>query len=300
MRQDVEFLSQGLRCRGWLFAPADLPAGRRAPAIVIAHGVSAVKEMYLANFAERFAAAGFVTLVFDYRYFGASEGEPRCRLLPLEQQEDYRNAITWLSDHPLVAADRIGAWGTSFSGGLVLYLATYDKRVKAAVAQVPSAVNWETRRNVDPERFDRMGELLLRDRNARYKTGVVNYLPVVAPEGEPCLLRPPDAYEWFTTASRIAPSWRNGLTLESLERYREFDPVSSIHLISPTPLLLIAAENDSLIPLAAVKAAYERAGEPKALVTLPCGHFDLYYNEPWHSRAAGAAVEWFRRHLQSA
>jgi len=69
MRTDVTFTSKGVRCAGWLYRPDDLPAGRRAPAVLVAHGFSAVKEMGLAAYAECFAAAGFITLAFDYRYF---------------------------------------------------------------------------------------------------------------------------------------------------------------------------------------------------------------------------------------
>ncbi|MCX5909714.1 MAG: alpha/beta hydrolase, partial [Deltaproteobacteria bacterium] len=72
MRKNITFTSKHLRCGGWLYKPDTLAMGRKAPAIVMAHGFSAVKEMYLDRFAERFVAAGFVTLVFDYRYFGES------------------------------------------------------------------------------------------------------------------------------------------------------------------------------------------------------------------------------------
>ena len=85
MRQDVTFSSQGLSCAGWLYVPNDLEGDEKRPAIVMAHGFSAVKEMYLSNFAEKFEEAGFVVLVLDYRYFGDSEGEPRGRLIPHEQ-----------------------------------------------------------------------------------------------------------------------------------------------------------------------------------------------------------------------
>src|SRR5258708_20811938 len=97
MRQDVTFLSQGLNCAGWLYIPNDLLSGERRPAIVMAHGFCAVNEMYLDAFAEVFVAAGFVTLVFDYRYQGASDGEPRGQIIPSEEHEDYRTAITWVS-----------------------------------------------------------------------------------------------------------------------------------------------------------------------------------------------------------
>ena len=64
MRRNITFMSKGVRCAGWLYVPDNLSAGRKAPAIVMAHGFSGVKEALLPNFAERFAEAGFVTLIF--------------------------------------------------------------------------------------------------------------------------------------------------------------------------------------------------------------------------------------------
>jgi dipeptidyl aminopeptidase/acylaminoacyl peptidase len=128
-REDIEFRSDGVTCRGWLYLPDER---RRVPSVVMAHGLSGVKEMDLPPFAERFAAAGLATLLFDYRTFGASDGEPRGQLFPHHQVEDCRNAISFLQDHPRVDAERIGAWGTSFSGGHVLHLGAYDRRVKNA------------------------------------------------------------------------------------------------------------------------------------------------------------------------
>src|SRR5260370_13516050 len=84
----------------------------------------------------RFAEAGIAAVVFDYRSFGASGGEPRQRLFPREQIEDYRSALTWLSLQPEIDADRLGVWGSSFSGGHVLHVAAYDPRVKAGASQV--------------------------------------------------------------------------------------------------------------------------------------------------------------------
>jgi len=138
-RRDVTFPSQGLTCAAWYYVPTGLKSGESRPAIVMAHGYSGVKEAYLDNFASKFADEGFVVLVFDYRYLGASEGEPRQQILWYEQIVDYRNAITWATLQPEVDAARIGVWGTSYSDGHVLQLAAFDKRVKAVVAQVPAA-----------------------------------------------------------------------------------------------------------------------------------------------------------------
>jgi len=297
MRRDISFSSKGLRCFGWLYVPDNLAAGSKAPAIVMAHGFSAVKEMYLDRFAEKFVAAGFVTLVFDYRCFGKSEGEPRGQLFPYEQHEDYRNAISWLAEQPEADSKRIGVWGTSFSGGHVIHLAAIDRRIKAVVAQIPAILSGETRRNDDPIRFEQGGRFLLQDRIDRYKTGTVSYMKVIAPPGEPCALATADAYDWFVEGAKIAPDWFNGVTFESMELIREYDASRYIGFVAPTPLLMIAAEQDSLIPTRHAAQVFEGAGEPKELILLPCGHFDLYCTEPWFSRASGAAVEWFAKHL---
>ena len=299
MRRDVTFTSQGLQCAGWLYVPDGLPAGKKALTIVMAHGFSAVKEMYLPNFAERFAAAGFVCLVFDYRYFGDSQGAPRGQLFPHEQIEDYRNAITWVSDQPEVDPERIGVWGTSYSGAHVLRLSAFDRRIKAVVAQVPLANGWENALRLNrPDLFAEFIQFLIRDRVERYKTGAVNYLAVVAPEGKPSVLPTPESYEWFTQAGKtIAPNWRNEVTVESVEKFLEYDPAGAIHLISPTPLLMVVAAKDTLTPTDLAVAAYERALEPKKLVLLSGRHFDAY-TPPVVEESAGAALEWFEEHLK--
>src|SRR5258708_5800191 len=134
-RRDVEFDAEGVILRGW-FYPAE-GAGRSAPAVVMAHGFSAVKEMYLDSFAEVFAAAGLSVLVFDNRNFGASDGEPRQEIDPWAQVRDYRHAITYASTLAEVDAARIGIWWSSYSGGHVLVVAAVDRRGKAVVSQVP-------------------------------------------------------------------------------------------------------------------------------------------------------------------
>src|ERR1700750_777023 len=125
-RRDIEFDAEGVTLRGW-FYPAE-GTGSPGPAVVMAHGFSAVKEMYLDRFAEVFAAAGLNVLVFDNRCFGARDGAPRQRLDPRSQVRDYRHAITYLHTLPEVDPARIGIWGSSYSGGHVLVVAAIDRR----------------------------------------------------------------------------------------------------------------------------------------------------------------------------
>lgn len=299
MRQDVTFTSQGESCAGWLWVPEEPAPGGRAPAVVMANAFSAVKEIYLSNYAERFCAAGFVTLAFDYRTFGDSEGEPRSQIFPQNQVDDLRNAVSWLRERPEVDPERIGAWGVSLGGGHVMYLSAFDKRIKAAVAMIPAINQWQNFLAVMPREglFGFLG-MMTADRQARYTSGAVNYMPLVAPPGEMGLM-PEEAYHFYTEAQSMAPNWKNQVTMESLERFAEYDPTGPIDLISPTPLLMIVAEQDQIIPAALAKAAFDRALDPKELLLLPCQHTGVYNTEPWLSQAADASTAWFEKHLST-
>ncbi len=149
-RRDIEFDAEGVILRGWFYTANSDAA--TAPVIVMAHGLSAVKEMYLDDYAEHFSGAGLHVLVFDHRNFGASDGEPRQEIDPVAQTRDYRHAITYAKTLPEVDGEKIGIWGSSFSGGHVQVVAAYDKRVKAAVAQVPFVSGIRQRASARPAR----------------------------------------------------------------------------------------------------------------------------------------------------
>ena len=297
-RQDVTFTSVGKKLVGWLYVPAGLKQGEKRPAIVMAHGWSAVKEMYLDDFAAKFANGGFVVLVFDYRTFGDSEGEPRSHIDPSMQLEDYKNAITWATLQTMVDATRIGIWGSSYSGAHVLHLAAFDRRVKCAVAQVPLVNATDNfRRLVRADHFPGTQAWLAADRAEEYTTGKINYLPVVDEQGKPSALPTQDSYDWFIKAGKTrAPKWENRQTVRSLELALEYNPGANIHLISPTPLMMIVAQNDVLTPTDLAIEAFGRAREPKQLVILSGGHFDAYTG-PGFQQSSTPALSWFRQHL---
>ena len=296
IHKTVSFKSKELNCSAFLYTPEKPGIHAELPAIVMAHGLSGVKEQSLPHVAGRFAAAGFVTLLFDYRFLGASEGEPRNQVFPLEMVEDYRNAVSWISELPEVSPQRIGIWGTSLSGSLVLYTGTFDKRVKAVVAQVPALFSPSLRYARNSEKWDTDSDTILRHRIERYKTGTVNYVNIVAPPGQPCVLPGKDAYDFFMSTQAAAPNWSNRMTTESMEKMLEFDAVSPAHLLSPTPIMFIPAENDGLVSPDALNLVYEKISEPKAIVPLPITHFEIYH-EPWLSKAADLAIDWYGKHL---
>src|SRR5712692_10912242 len=178
MRQDIEFQAEGPRLRGWLDTPDTGTA--RVPTVVMAHGFSAVKEMYLDRFAEAIAAAGLAALVFDNRNFGASGGEPRQEIDPVQQVRDYRHAITWARTQPEVDRERIGVWGSSYSGGHVLAVGAIDRRVKCVVSQVPLVSGYRNvQRLIRADMFAPLRQQLDADREARFRGEAPMMIPVV-------------------------------------------------------------------------------------------------------------------------
>ncbi len=298
MRQDIEFRTgDGTILRGWHYAAQ----GRTgpAPAIVMAHGFSAVKEMYLDKYAEVFAAAGLSALVFDNRNLGASDGTPRQEIDPLQQIRDYRDAITFAQSLSGIDPARIGVWGSSYSGGHVLVVAATDRRVKCVVSQVPLVSGHRNvRRTVRADLVSAVQGMFAADRAARYAGAAPQTLPIVS--DNPAVLAAmasADAFQWFTqTAAARAPSWRNEVTLKSVEMYTDYEPGAHIGYISPTPLLMLIADDDVVAVSDLAFEAYGKALEPKHLVTLKGGHFDAYAGQGFDVSAA-AARDWFVRHL---
>src|SRR5919201_735763 len=128
-RRDVAFESGGERCAAWLYRPRRDEAGGPVPCVVLAHGWSGIREQRLDAYAERFAAAGMAALVFDYRHFGASGGEPRQLLDIGRQLEDWAAAVAFARGLEGVDRARVALWGTSFGAGHVICLAADDAAV---------------------------------------------------------------------------------------------------------------------------------------------------------------------------
>jgi fermentation-respiration switch protein FrsA (DUF1100 family) len=295
-RRDIEFNAEGVTLRGWFYRGQEVSG--RAPTVVMAHGFSAVKEMYLDAFAEVFAAAGLNALVFDNRNFGASDGEPRQEIDPWQQVRDYRHAITYAATLDEVDATRIGVWGSSYSGGHVLVVGAIDRRVRAVTAQVPlisGSLNVGELVRADFRAGFR--DMFDADRAARFHGDPPAMVPVVAEDPlAPSALPTPDSWTWFTeTGKTRAPSWRNEVTLRTVEMLGEYEPGTYIGRISPTPLLLVVARQDHLTPAHLAIDAFERAREPKRLVILPGGHFDAYVDG--FEGASTPARDFFLEHL---
>ncbi|MEI6700464.1 MAG: alpha/beta fold hydrolase [Actinomycetota bacterium] len=280
-RQDVEFLSSGAVLRGWLY----MAAGEETPGIVMTHGLSAVKEMFLDEYARAFAEAGFTTLVYDHFGFGASDGEPRQSPSPNLQQQGYRDAVAWLSSRPTIDPNRIAIWGTSFSGGHVISLTTEDLPITAAVAQVPFLSKGAPRPPAG----------MLTAFGERASDAQATVPATTETEDGVGAMFLDGAHDWFTSiASKRAPAWRNELLISGFLESASWSPFEDLSR-SNVPLLVIAAANDTLTPPAALFSD-ERTLPLVEVVLIPGNHFDAY--EAGFDESSSAAIRFLKLHLQ--
>src|SRR5262249_45079749 len=169
MAKPVTFFSEGVRLAGDLFVPAGLGAGERRAGIVLCHGYTGVRSIYLPDNARALAEAGYVVLTFDYKGWGDSDG-PKTRLAPYSRVADVQAALTFLGAQPEVDPGRLGIYGTSYGGATVVFVAAIDPRVKCVVSVVGIGNGARWMRSV--RRPDEYHDLLARSDADRVKRAV--------------------------------------------------------------------------------------------------------------------------------
>jgi cephalosporin-C deacetylase-like acetyl esterase len=290
-RRDVTFDSSGQRCAAWLYTP-DTPAPR--PCVVMAHGFGGVRQARLDAFAERFAAAGISALLFDYRHFGASGGEPRQDLDVPRQLDDWRSAIEFARSLDDVDPERVAAWGTSFSGGHVATIAAEDHRLAAAVSQGPMMSGLWALRAAGPRNMAKLTVAGLRDEWARLRRRPRYMIGTVGPPGSLSAMNSPDAEPGYRALFKDQSEFRNEVTARfglSLGLYRPVRKASRI----ACPWLVCICERDVVTPPQPAFAAAKRA--PRSEVrTYDVGHFDIYVGDTFE-QAVKDQVAFLERHL---
>lgn len=292
-RTDVAFDSGGVKCRGWLFRPSGAAAGP-TPCVVMAHGLGATKEGSLDAFARRFADAGMAALVFDYRHFGDSDGQPR-ELIDIKlQHEDWQAAVAHARSLDGVDPDRVALWGTSFSGGHVVWIAARDPRIAAVVSQIPHTSGPAGVLAIGPKRIAYFTYMALRDQIGRLFGREPVYMTVIGPPGSMAALTTDgaeDVYrdmypEGWEIPNRAAA--RYGLWVGAYSPLRDAAKVRC-------PLLVALGEHDTITPARPARKLADRAPDAE-LIAYPGGHFDAYFGETF-DRLATAEAEFLARHL---
>jgi fermentation-respiration switch protein FrsA (DUF1100 family) len=293
MYRDIEFLSDGVTIRGRLYLPAQA-GDRPLPAVIMAPGFGGLIQHSAQQYAETFAQGGLAALIYDHPRFGISDGTPRQDVDPVLQRRTYRDAISFAQTLGEVAPDRIGLWGSSYGGGHVIEVAAQERRVRCVVAQVPTISGFmQARRRMTGDAMQAMRVRFDADRAARLKGAEPARLPLVSIDpAKPGYFNTRDAYDNY-----MLPGFTNEITLRSIEMGWENEPAANIARVSPTPLLMIVADDDQATPSDLALGAYNQALEPKQLLIVKGGHFSPYKQH--FSQTSGAALAWFKQHLEA-
>lgn len=292
-RIDIQFTSGGLKCAGWFYRAA---GDDKKPCIILAHGFSGLKEFRLDAYAEKFASAGYHALVFDYRYFGGSEGEPR-RILDIDKQlEDWHAAIAYARTLDCVDPDRIVLWGTSFSGGHVVKVAVKDGRIVAVISQVPHMDGFATVRMSGFRNGMRLSWAGWKDTFRSWFGKSPYYVPAAGRPGELAAMTAPGVAEGI---KKLYPAGWNqadqGIAARIFLKMSFYSPGKYAKKMT-MPWLVQVADYDNTTP---VEPAVKAAGKaPRAhLVRYKCGHFDMYV-EPLFKEVVGEQLRFLKENVK--
>jgi pimeloyl-ACP methyl ester carboxylesterase len=270
-KEKSDFKSRGARCSGWLYRPE----GKSRPAIVVmAHGFGAEAAFALPAFAERFASQGLAVYLFDYRTFGASEGEPRYLINPWRQIEDWKAALAHVRSLPDINADKLAVFGSSYSGGHVIRLAAQDPNIKAMVAQVPfvDGITSTIRTGI----IHAAQGLLAgsRDLVRMLTLRKPYYVPIAGSPETFAVLNAPECEEGYFALIPEGSDWKNETPARAMIQLFLYRPTAKASKVM-CPALIIPGRRDSLISPKAVEKAASRMREA-SLVKIDAGHFDVY------------------------
>jgi uncharacterized protein len=295
--REVRFEVDGETVVGSLYLPVERPPV--VPCVVLNNGLGGTREVVVDRFARRFATAGLGALTYDYRHFGASDGQPRHHLSLDGQVADARAAVAYVRSLAEVDADRVAVWGTSAGGGYGLVLAAADRRIACVVAQCAgldhAADTKLVHRREGTGYFLRLLVHGQRDKGRAHFGLSPHRIPLVGPPGSTALLNAPGALEGY--AGLAGRDFANEVCARVL--LTRHGPTSG-EIVADVrcPVLVQVCEQDVNVSVAGTLGVADRLGGLAEVVRYPIGHFDVYRGE-WFERAVADQLAFFSRHLGS-
>ena len=271
------------------------PKHVKKPAVVImAHGFAALRQFRLVEYAKRFAQAGYAVVLFDYRNWGGSTGLPRELISLSSQMEDWKTIISFVTALKNVHTRKIVLWGTSLSGGYVLTLATELKNIQAIICQVPFVDGAESAKAYPLQHYPKALKLSSQDYMGAKVGMAPKTLPVVHPFNL-CFIPSKDSYNGYMSIVNPDYFWSGEVPARvffNLIRYRPIQMVRSINI----PVLLIAAKQDSFIPISSSREAATNIAPFVQYHEWNMSHFDIYHGQ-WLEKAILTQLDFLHQQI---
>jgi uncharacterized protein len=292
---------------GNLFLPPSIDNAQKNAAVVVSHPFGSVKEQSAGLYARKLAEQGFIALAYDASHYGESGGEPRLYEVPGDRVEDIRCGVDYLSIHPQVDGNRIGALGICAGGGYTVNAAQTEYRIKA-IATVSAFDVGSARREGVPRglityehRVQRVEEIgAQRTREARREPlRLINFVPASVDEitaATPQLYR--EGYDYYCTPRAQHPNAPGKYVFTSLGLQMAFFPFEQVETISPRPLLMIAGSEADTRYFS--EEAIAKAREPRELFVIAgATHIDLYDKPQFVTPAVAKLTDFFGKALKA-
>ena len=296
--EKVKFQSEGLTLSGNLFFPPNYDSKKRYPAVVVSGSWTTVKEQMAGLYAKRLAQAGFITLAFDFRNFGESEGQPKFYESPALKKTDIQNAVTFLSNRPDVDPERIGAFGVCAGAMYTLMAASEDKRIRSVV----TAASWLH----DPEAVklfyggaegvENRINAGLASKKKFSDTGEVDYVPTISDTDASAAMFGP--YDYYLNPKRGAiPQWSaDKFAVMSWIDWLTTNPMGSAEKLT-APTLMIHSDG-AVLPeytknyFSRIATADKKLHWMKTDLPSPFHQFNYYDQEPEVREVVREATKW--------
>lgn len=271
------------------------PKNVQKPAVIImAHGLAALRHFALVKYAQRFAAAGYAVILFDYRYWGGSTGRPRELVSIKAQLDDWRTMIAHVKERKSIDSKRIVLWGTALSGGHVLSLAAESKDVQAIMVQVSFVDGAESAKLYPLQQMSKALKISSQDYMGS-KVGISpKTLPVVA-DHELCFLPTSDSYKGYLSIVNPDYYWSGEIPARAFFNLIRYRPIQEVRKIT-VPVLFIAAKQDSLIPIESSRETVTNIAPFAEYHEWDMQHFDIYHGE-WFEKAISTQLEFLHQYI---
>ena len=300
MIKAVSFANGAIALSGHLHLPDDFQEHKKYPALVGVHPAGGVKEQTVGLYASRLAAHGFVVIVYDSSYQGASGGEPRLLEDPAARVEDARCAADFLVTLAYVDVERMGVFGICAGGGYALAVAQTERRFKAVAGISPTPMGEAARsmfgQPVPDSEVIKTLEAAARQRTAQARGGEAVYAPFVPErledidENTPVMLR--EGYDYYRTPRGQHPNSKGRFLMTSLDKMLAFTTFHQISTLLTQPLLLIAGSSADTKIFS--EQAYALSKGPKELFVIDgATHIALYDIPEYVDQAVAKATSFF-------